>query len=255
MKHTSPTSIEWCTSFKCFKARIELFPEKLQQLHTRKAMLQKTVVHFTAKATKHSVIIKTKFLFVTFSSHPLLFPFSILLLCMGFLPWWYIPLPLHCWLVFYSASSVHVSHPFSLYVKFCTVSSVMESVFCPTDILLLQEKVRFGSSFPFFYMPLFFPFLFLKQAVRSKLKKSVAHTCKPHHKSLKFYKQVTELKLRSDWYFTLFWLCMFTLCVGREEELLWINSDFLQCVSWLACAVWHYHVGNLWIKKFKASSC
>lgn len=181
MKHTSPTAIKWCTPFKHSKARIKLFPEKLQQLDTRKAM-QKAVVYFTAKATKCSLIIETKLFFflITFSSHPLLSPFSILLLCMGFLLWWYIPSPLRFWLVFYSVLSVHVCHPFSLYVKFCMVSSVMGSVFCPTDILSLQENFRLVLLFLFPHMPLFFLFLFwnkqLKVSWRSQLLILASHT-------------------------------------------------------------------------------
>lgn len=148
---------------------------------------------------------------------------------MGFFLWWYIPSPLLFWLVFYSVSPVHVFHLFSLYMKFCIVSSVMDSVFCPTDTLPLQEKVRLVLLF-LFPTCLFFLF-FWKQAVWSKPKKSIAHPCKSHHKPLQFYKQVTEFKLQSDWYVPLLWLCMFILCVGREEGVLWINSDFLQCVS------------------------
>lgn len=93
------------------------------------------------------------------------------------------------------------------------------------------SKKRLGWFFFSFFPTCLFFLFFWKQAVRSKPKKSIAHPCKSHHKTLQFYKQVTEFKLQSDWYLPLLWLCMFILCVGREEGVLWINSDFLQCVS------------------------
>lgn len=208
MKHTSPTAIKWCTPWKCPKAKINLSPKKLQHLDRRKAMLQKAVVHFTAKTPSILSLLKQNFFFfITFSSH--LLPFSILLLCVVFLLWWYIPSPRYFWLLLYSTSSVHASHLFCLFVKSCMGPSVMDSLLCPTDVLPLQEMVRLLLLFLFPHMPL------LKPEVRSKLKKSTSHPCKSHHKPLQFYKQVTEFKLQSDWHFLLFWLCLFILWVGR----------------------------------------
>lgn len=142
MKHTSPTAKKCCTPFKWSKARIKLFPEKLQQLDTRKAMLQKAVVHSNAKATKCSVIIETKLFFffpitffISFSSFSFLFPASLHGFFLSLMVYSF-STPLLA-LFFTQVSPVHVFHLFSLYMKFCIVSSVMDSVFCPTDTLPL----------------------------------------------------------------------------------------------------------------------
>lgn len=221
MKHTSPTAIKWRTPWKCSKAKINLSPEKLQHLDRRKAMIQKAVVHFTAKAPSILSLLKLNFFFITFSPH--LLPFSILLLYMVFLLWWYIPSSCYFWLLLYSMSSVHVSHSFSLFVKFCMVSSVMDSLLCPTDMLPLQEMVGLLLLFLFPHMH------FLKQAVTSKVNKSILHPCKSHHKPLQFYKQVTEFDLQRDWHFLLFGLCMFILRVGRGSFVIlqWFSSMYV----------------------------
>lgn len=107
--------------FKCSKARIMLFPEKSEQLDMSKATLQKAAGHFTANSTKPFVVIDTEQYLFCFSAHLLLFPFSIMLVCTGFLLWWHIPSALHFWHVFNSMMFVHVCHTFSLHVKFCMV--------------------------------------------------------------------------------------------------------------------------------------
>lgn len=227
MKHTSPTAIKWRTPWKCSKAKINLSPEKLQHLDRRKAMLQKAVVHFTAKAPSILSLLKLNIFFITFSPH--LLPFSILLLYMVFLLWWYIPSSCYFWLLLYSMSSVHVS-PYLWSSAWFHLSRTVSSAL----LICSLSKKWLGCCFFSFFPTCLFWNKQLEIRWTSQLSILASHTTS-HYNSTNKLQNLSCKGIDTSCFLD----CACLFC-GWEEGVLWFYSDFLQCMSMLrlCCVVW-----------------